>query len=175
MGPRKNFLAILEEGLRARLPKTGDFRDCPNYRGIMLLSVPGEGLSGILLERMKTAADSKLRDHQAGFRQDRPCTDLITTLHITVEQSLDWNSSLYVSFIDYEKAFDSVGRETHWKLIGHYGIRRKIISIIQCSYQGMSRRVKHGGQFSYNCKIRTEASGVPPVDFPLHTCGRLDH
>ena len=40
----------------------------------MLPSVPGKALNRILPERMKTAADSKLRDHLAGFRQDRSCT-----------------------------------------------------------------------------------------------------
>nr|KAG5707507.1 hypothetical protein BaRGS_012011 [Batillaria attramentaria] len=34
------------------LPKKGDLRDCSNYRGIMLMSVPGKVLNRILLERM---------------------------------------------------------------------------------------------------------------------------
>ena len=71
---------------------------------------------------MKAAVDNRLRDQQAGFRQDRSCTDHIATLRIIVEQSLEWNSSLYVNFIDYEKAFDSVDRGTLWKLLKHYGI-----------------------------------------------------
>jgi hypothetical protein len=31
-------------------------------------------------------------------------------------------SSLYINFIDYEKAFDSVDKETLWKLLRHYGV-----------------------------------------------------
>ena len=54
--------------------------------------------------------DPHLRDHQAGFRKNRSCTDQIATLRIILEQSLEWNSPLYVNFIDYEKAFDSVDR-----------------------------------------------------------------
>jgi hypothetical protein len=47
-----------------------------------------------------------------------------------VEQSLEWNPSLYVNFIDYEKIFDSdvsVDRETLWKLLSHYGVPKNII------------------------------------------------
>jgi hypothetical protein len=66
----------------------------------------------ILLERMRDAVDVRLRDHQAGFRQDRSCTDQIATLRIIVKQSLEWNSSLYVNFVDLHKAFDSLHRET---------------------------------------------------------------
>ena len=80
------------EGILIKLPKKGDLRDCNNYRGIMLLSVPGKVLNRVILERMKEAVDIKLRDEQAGFRRNRSCTDQIATLRIIVEQSLEWNS-----------------------------------------------------------------------------------
>ena len=63
---------------------------------------------------MKDAVDPLLRDQQAGFRQNRSCIDQIAALRIIVEQSLEWNSSLYINFVDYEKAFDSVDRNTLW-------------------------------------------------------------
>ncbi|VDP26960.1 unnamed protein product [Schistosoma curassoni] len=61
---------------------------------------------------MKDAVDAQLRDQQAGFRMDRSSTDQIATLRIIVEQSVEWNSSMYINFIDYEKAFGSVDRRT---------------------------------------------------------------
>nr|KAG5714060.1 hypothetical protein BaRGS_020388 [Batillaria attramentaria] len=60
-----------KEGIVIKLPKKGDLRDCSNYRGIMLLSVPGKVLNRILLERMREAVDPMLRDQQAGFRRNR--------------------------------------------------------------------------------------------------------
>nr|KAG5698764.1 hypothetical protein BaRGS_032183 [Batillaria attramentaria] len=45
-----------KEGIVIKLPKKGDLRDCSNYRGIMLLSVPGKVLNRILLERMREAS-----------------------------------------------------------------------------------------------------------------------
>ncbi|VDP59522.1 unnamed protein product [Schistosoma mattheei] len=53
---------------------------------------------------MKDAVDAQLRDQQAGFRKDRSCTDRIAKLWIIVKQLVEWNSSLYINFIDYEKA-----------------------------------------------------------------------
>ena len=76
------------------------------------MSVPGKVLTRIILERMKGEVDKTLREEQAGFRQDRSCTDQIAALRIIVEQSIEWNSSLYVNFVDYEKAFDSLDRDT---------------------------------------------------------------
>jgi endonuclease/exonuclease/phosphatase family metal-dependent hydrolase len=97
-----------KEGYLVKLPKKGDLQECTNYRGIMLLSVPGKILSRIILERLKEGIDKQLREEQAGFRKNRSCTDQIATLRIIVEQSLEWNSSLYIGFVDYEKAFDSL-------------------------------------------------------------------
>ena len=125
---REEIPAEWKEGILIKLPKKGDLRDCSNYRGIMLLSVPGKVLNRILLERMKEAVDSKLRDQQVGFLRNRSCADQIASLRIIVEQSMEWNTPLYINFIDYEKAFDSVDRETLWKLLRHYGVPEKFVS-----------------------------------------------
>nr|KAG5686179.1 hypothetical protein BaRGS_018955 [Batillaria attramentaria] len=69
--------------------------------------------------------------------------------------SHEWNSPLYINFIDYEKAFDSVDREALWKLLRHYGVPGKIISLIQCTYQDMSCRTAHAGQLSESFEVKT--------------------
>ena len=89
---------------------------------------------------MKDEIDTKFRDQQAGFRKDRSCVDQIATLRIIIEQSCEWNSPLFVNFVDFEKAFDSVDRDTLWKLLRHYGVPVKIVNIIPSSYEGLSCR-----------------------------------
>ncbi|VDP76545.1 unnamed protein product [Schistosoma curassoni] len=83
---------------------------------------------------MKDAVDFQLPDQQAGFRKDQSCMDQIATLRIIVEQSIEWKSSLFINFIDYEKAFDSEDRRTLWKLLRHYGVLEKIVNVIRISY-----------------------------------------
>ena len=90
-----------------KLPKKGNLKECTNYRGIALLSVVAKLLSRILLTRLSKAVDGKLREQKSGFITDRSCTDQITALRIIIEQSLEWNTS----FVDFEKAFDSLDRE----------------------------------------------------------------
>uniref|UniRef100_A0AAV2LFI9 Rho-GAP domain-containing protein n=1 Tax=Knipowitschia caucasica TaxID=637954 RepID=A0AAV2LFI9_KNICA len=94
-------------------------------------------------------------DQQAGFRKERSCTDQIATLRIILEQSLEWNSPMYVNFIDYEKAFDSVDRQSLWKLLRHYGVPEKITNIIRKSYEGMTCRIVHGRQLTDAFGVRT--------------------
>ena len=100
-----------------KFPKKGDLQECKNYIGIMLLSVPGKVLNKVILDRLKTVVDARHRNHQVRFRKERSCTDQIATLRIIVEQSIEWDSSLCINFVDYEKAFDSLDRETLWKLL----------------------------------------------------------
>ena len=85
-----------------KLPKKGNLKECQNHRR-MLLSAPGKVLNRIILDRLTTTLDAELRDQQAGFRKDRPCTDDIATLRIIVAQTLEWNSLLYINFVDFQK------------------------------------------------------------------------
>ncbi|CAH8651467.1 unnamed protein product [Schistosoma guineensis] len=97
------------KGHLINIPKK-DLSKCENYRGITLMSVSGKFFNGVLLNRMKDAVDAQLPDQQVGFREDLLCTDQNATLRIIAEQSVEWNSSLYINFIDYEKALGSVDR-----------------------------------------------------------------
>jgi len=47
-----------------------------------------------------------------------------------VEESRKWNKKLYLLFIDFEKAFDSVDRETLWKILKYYGVSDKLVKKI---------------------------------------------
>ena len=112
-------------------------------------------MNRILLVRMKIEVDQKLRDEQAGFRKDRSCVDQIATLRNIIEQSLEWNSPLYVTFVDFEKAFDSVDRESLWKILAHYGIPEKLICLIKKTYKPSTCQVVHNGSLTEPFNILT--------------------
>ena len=144
-----------KRGHLVKLPKKGDLSQCNNWRGIMLLSIPGKVLSRIILERLKTALDKKLRDEQAGFRQNRSCTDHIATSRIIIEQSLEWQTPLYTVFVDFQKAFDSVNRDVIWKLMYHYGFPPKFVTIIQQMYEDATCQVIHDGKLTEPFTVHT--------------------
>ena len=89
---KEEIPAEWKEGYLIKIPKKDELSRCDNFRGITLLSVPGKVLNRIILEGMKGEVDKTLREEQAGFRQDRSCTDQIAALRIIVEQSIEWNS-----------------------------------------------------------------------------------
>ena len=144
-----------KKGLLVKLPKSGDLSQCGKWRGITLLSIPSKVLTRVILERMKNAIDQKLRDEQAGFRKDRSCTDQIATLRIIVEQTIEWQTPLYVCFIDFEKAFDSVDRDSIWNILRYYGVPGEMVKIIKQLYDGFSCQVIHDGRLSEEFQVTT--------------------
>uniref|UniRef100_A0A914WQC5 Reverse transcriptase domain-containing protein n=1 Tax=Plectus sambesii TaxID=2011161 RepID=A0A914WQC5_9BILA len=131
-----------KKGAIVKLPKKGSLMDCNNWRGITLLSVPSKLFCTILLNRLRRAVDQVLREEQAGFRQDRSCMDQIFTLRNIIEQCAKNQKQLLVNFIDFMKAFDSVHRESLWRIVATYGIPDRFINIFKNLYEGSSCCVK---------------------------------
>lgn len=142
-------------GYIIKFPKKGDLGNCQNWRGIQLLSLPSKVLARVVLERIKEAIDNNLRDEQAGFRCGRSCTDQIATLRIIIEQSLEWQSPLYINFVDFKKAFDMVDRDTLWKVLCHYGIPDKLVKIIQGLHYNNKCQVIHNSTLSPSFSVHT--------------------
>ena len=69
-----------------------------------------------------------------------------------------------------EKAFDSINRDTPWKLLRHYGIPTKLVNLIKNSYEGTGCRVIHGGQLAKRFEVKTggrQSCLLSPVLFRL--------
>ena len=75
-----------------------------------------------------------------------------------------------VNFIDFEKAFDSIDRDTLWKLLRHYGIPPKIVTLIQKMYDGTSCKVLNEGRLTHSFEIKT---GMSAFTVPFHLGSRL--
>jgi hypothetical protein len=72
--------------------------------------------------------------------------DLINTVRIILEQNHKWNSALYATFVDSEKAFDSLKRRYLWKVLQQYGIPEKILNLIKEMYRNYECKVTHEGK-----------------------------
>ena len=55
---------------------------------------------------------------------------------------------IIATFIDFKKAFDSVNRETMWKILRNYGIPQKIVNAIAIIYNNSKSRVRLGNMLS---------------------------
>ena len=142
-------------GTIIKLPKKGDLGNCNNWRGITLLSMTCKIFSRIILKRISAATDTILRQEQAGFRRGKSCIDHIFTLRQILEQSTEWNSTIYIAFIDFEKAFDSLHRESLWRILRHYGIPQKMVNGIKIIYTDVQCQVACNSHMSDSFSVKS--------------------
>ena len=83
-----------------KLPKKWNLSKCNNRKGITLPTITSKVLGRIILQSITTAVDKLLRQEEAGFRKGKSCIDQILVLCQILQQSHEWNSSLYVVFVD---------------------------------------------------------------------------
>ena len=78
-----------QRGVIVKLPKKGNLEVCDNWRGVLLLSVPGKVLCRIIIDRIKGEVENVLRKEQAGFWTGRSCIDQIFILRNIIEQCVE--------------------------------------------------------------------------------------
>jgi len=59
----------------------------------------------------------------------------ILILRNIIEQSRKWQTDVYVNFVDFKKAFDSIHRDSSWNILQLYGIPQIYINIFQALYR----------------------------------------
>ncbi|BHF77445.1 hypothetical protein SprV_0602055000 [Sparganum proliferum] len=87
------------------------------------------------------AAHPRTRPNQAGFRAGRGCADQIFTLRRILEFRHSYEQPAAVCFVDFAAAFDSVHRESLWRIMTLDGVPAKIIAMIKAYYRSITARV----------------------------------
>ena len=84
---------------------------CDNYRGISLLCHAEKLMASIILWRIKPRTEEILTEAQAGFRANRSTIDQLLSLRLLAEKYMEHGKDLYICYVDFQKAFDSVWRQ----------------------------------------------------------------
>lgn len=122
-------------GVIVPLPKKDTLTDCKNWQGITLLSVTGKVFCSVLLSRLKKSIiDQTLHEEQESFHSGRSCTEHISTRRNITEQCQNWKKFLYVNYIDFKKASESIHQNMLRKILKIYGISDKYINIFWVIY-----------------------------------------
>ena len=72
-----------------------------------------------------------------------------------MKQSLKWQSSLDMNFIDFEKTLDSISRDVLPRLSRHYVMPDKVVTILRGLYESFSSQVVHTGQRTQPLNMKT--------------------
>ena len=91
--------------------KKGDKLNADNYRAIELLSIPRKVFCIILMCRYLLIIEESMNDSQFGFRPGRGTIDVIFIVRQIIEKAREYQVRLYIYFIDFKTAFNTIWRE----------------------------------------------------------------
>lgn len=124
------------------LYKKGDSKDISNYRPISLLPTIYKLFSSVIEKRIGQILDNKQPIEQAGFRKGYSTTDHIHTLEQVIEKYQEFQRPLYIAFIDYQKAFDTISHSAIWRTLLTQNVNQRYINILKDLYEKSQSRVQ---------------------------------
>lgn len=112
-------------------------------RNLTLTSCLGKLFTSILQNRLNKFIEQHniFNPEQFGFRPNARTTDSLFILRQLLHKYTKQHKKLYVGFIDYEKAFDSVWQFGMIQKLHKYGIQGKFLNIIKSMYSSIKGTV----------------------------------
>ena len=108
----------------------GAHTDPEMYRPISLLSTAYKILARILQTRLAEVLDHKLRPTQYGFRKNRSCSQPLHIVRRLQDKAEKTGATLYLMFLDWEKAFDKIHPEALIASLRRYGVTEDFVEMI---------------------------------------------
>ena len=96
----------------------------------------GKLFTAILCDRITQWATARqlLPETQFGFRKNRRTTDCLFIVNTLIERASCEKSTLFLCYVDFRKAFDSVDHYCLWKKLVQLGISQQTLTILQSMY-----------------------------------------
>ena len=143
--------------------KKGNRMDPANYRGISIIQALAKLYDIILSKRF--ISWYKPRQQQAGAQKGRGCEEQILAVRLLIDIARKCNRTLFITFIDFSKAYDMVDRTKLLKHLDHLGCGTKFLLALKSCLMGSSCQI--GSEtFATTAGVRQGASS----SCPLFTC-----
>ena len=111
--------------------KKGPHKDTNNYRGISILAALAKLYDSILNRRFTLWF--KPDAEQTGGQPGKGCPEQLVTLRLLIDTARKTKSSLYITFVDYVKAYDYVDRNTLLRKLATKGCGSKFLKALGMS------------------------------------------
>jgi Reverse transcriptase (RNA-dependent DNA polymerase) len=137
--------------------KSGVRTDWGNYRPVAVMQAIAKVFASVLNNRLMAWAEANgiRANSQAGFRPKYSTSMQACVLNHLIEQHRHQREPLYVCFVDFKKAYDSVPRDQLWKRLYDKGVRGRMLFILQALYSNVTFSIKfqEGVSEEFNCNM----------------------
>lgn len=145
-----SYPSLWAKGRIISIHKSGDKNIPSNYRGITISSSLGKLFNSILNNRLlKFLKDKDVLDkHQIGFQAKCRTTDHLFILKNLIMKFTKAGKPLYLAFIDFKKAFDSIWHDGLLAKLSELGVSTHLYKLIKSMYTKTKLTVQHGDEES---------------------------
>ena len=107
-------------------------QDCAKHRTISLISHASKVLLEILRVRLSHYITPQISEEQFGFLPGKGTTNAILTLRNIIEKTVKrQNQELWLMFVDYSKAFDTIDHSALGKALIQFGAPGHLVGLIK--------------------------------------------
>ena len=140
------------EGIIQPLHKKGGHNEPDNYRKLTLMACMGKIFESIINKRLifQSEATDNNDPYQFGFSKGFRTSDNVFILDTLISYHRSKRKALFVTFIDFSKAFDFVNRTFLYYKMFKKGYGGRLIKIIESMFAKSNARVRWHGELGNN-------------------------
>ena len=112
-----------------------------NYMPICNLPALYKLFSTSLCNRLCPRLDRVQPEDQGGFRRSFQTLDHLAGLKIAEHKCQEWGVTMWISTVDFMKAFDSISHRSLWDALGHCVIEPQYAGLLKRLYERQKRSV----------------------------------
>ena len=124
------------------LYKSGDTRLPQNYRPITIIPILYKLFAMLLYSRLQPILEHEQSKDQAGFRKNFSTVDHLFTLCQVYEKCEEYQLPLWVSAIDFKKAFDTISHNKLWEALRQQKVEEEYINLLKHLYANQIGQVR---------------------------------
>ena len=154
------------------IPKKEGAVDCSKFRTISIMSQVSKIVLKVIDERLKRKVTEHVKEEQYGFRKGRGTRNAIFVLRTAMERCIEKQKDVFMCFVDFEKAFDTVKHEQLVEVLQKYGVDAADIRILKELYWEQRATVRVGDETSESVEIKRgvrQGCVLSPDLFSLYT------
>ena len=154
------FPAKLKVGKVDSIHKGESKMQYSNYRAIPILPIFSKIVEKVMHNRLMGYLEKydMLFKHQFGFQKRKSTEHVILDLYSNITQVIEKQEKVYIIFLDFAKAFDTVNHEILLAKLQYYGIRGSTLKWFESYLHNRRQFVKLSQDISYQ---KTISCGIP--------------
>ena len=153
------------------IPKKPGAIDCDKFRTISIMSQLSKLVLKIILNRVRNKIEWEIAEEQYGFRKGKGTCNAIFIIRMIGERTIEMQKDLFMCFIDYQKAFDTVKHADLLAILSRLDIGRKDLRIVRNLYYEQTSAVRVEDELTEYVDIKRgvrQGCVMSPVLFSLY-------